>query len=133
MAEQYRVTITYIGLTPASDQVIYEIARHYRPIPNYTDSAAFENSVYNTNNPNISVRDNIRRSGSSGMATTGPQMPPFDATQIPFPVPLTQFRLASVGDPVTFVVSDYKEAFAYKQLAVDMLDQGFEIKVELIP
>lgn len=117
MAE-YKVTITYKALTAdENQQIVAPICRIYEPDNAYIDMDAYKGTVYDTNTDGFG-------------SITVPE--PYASTSIPFPVPLAQFKLAVVGEDnkVEFTVSDYAEAFYYKQVGVAMASQGFTVAVE---
>jgi hypothetical protein len=121
----YKVTITYAGVAKEVESLILPVCRLYRPNPNYSDSPAYEGSVYNTNTPGMGSPGGVWNYAID-------QMEPFATTSIPFPVSLAQFKLAVVGkdNTVTFTVEDYLQAFYYMQIGVAMADQGFRVTVE---
>lgn len=114
----YKVTITYTALEDERNKhIVAPICRIYEPDNCYIDMQAYEGTVYDTNTDGFG-------------SITVPE--PYASTSIPFPVPLAQFKLAVVGEgnKVEFTVSDYAEAFYYKQVGVAMASQGFTVAVE---
>lgn len=110
----YKVTITYAGVTQDIEGLVAPIMRIYKPNDSYVDTAGYAGTVYDTNVPGWGEL---------------PVPEPYATTSIPFPVPLAQFKLAVVGNPVVFEVEDYKEAFYYQQIGFAMADQGFAVEV----
>lgn len=118
----YKVTITYTGPAVESIQFVNPICRLFVPENSYIDTPAYEGTVYDTNVDGFGKID---------------LMEPFASTSFPFPVPLTQFKLAVVGEDdkesggkkVEFEVATYMEAFWYKQAGVALADQGFTVEI----
>ena len=112
----YKVTIAYVGVTPDVETLVASISDMYVKTGSYTNTPAYEGTVYDTNVPGWGSIE---------------QMEPFASTSIPYPVPLAQFKLAVVGEnnEVEFEVEDYKEAFYYKEIGVELADQGFVVTV----
>lgn len=123
----YNVTITYKGPEAESIQVVNPICRMFQPCNSYVDTPAYEGTVYDTNVDGWGKID---------------LMEPYATTSFPFPVPLAQFKLATVGEDVkdkdgnvigkkvTFFVDSYMEAFWYKQAGTALAEQGFTVEVE---
>jgi hypothetical protein len=123
----YRVTITYVGVQQDPEMIVAPICQLFKPTPSYVDTIAYKEGVAGENGYGPSVY----RPNTPGMGHI--DLPDhFAETSIPFPIPLTQFRLAVVGEDntVTFEVSDYKEAFYYKEVGAALKDQGFDVVVE---
>lgn len=118
----YKVTITYTGSAVESIQFVNPICRLFVPENSYIDTPAYEGTVYDTNVDGFGKID---------------LMEPFASTSFPFPVPLTHFKLAVVGEDdkesggkkVEFEVATYMEAFWYKQAGVALADQGFTVEI----
>lgn len=127
----YNVTIVYAGVqAPTSIPFVSPICPIYVPENSYTDTAAYEGTVYDTN---------VKGYGSVDLVD------PYADTSFPFPVPLAQFKLATVGEDVldsddnptgaktvTFEVSTYEEAFWYMEAGKALKDQGFTVTVEAV-
>lgn len=123
----YNVTITYKGPVTDSITFVNPICRMFEPCKSYTDTTAYKGTVYDTNVDGFGKID---------------LMEPYASTSFPFPVPLTQFKLAVIGKDVkdkndnvigksiTFTINSYMEAFWYKQAGVALADQGFKVEVE---
>lgn len=111
----YTISIAYAGLTqPVDERCFWEIPRTWGPKRSYIDTKPYEGTVYDTN---------IDGWGFIEMPE------PYASTSLPFPVPLAQFKLATMGGVVTFETDDYKEAFYYAEVGAAVADQGFEIVV----
>lgn len=135
----YTVSILYTGPTePDSITFVSPICSCFVPNSSYTDTAAYDGTVYDTNVPGFGKID---------------VMEPYASTSFPFPVPLAQFKLAVIGEDgyidakgkivigtsgddsvvtgkvVTFSVDTYMEAFWYKQAGAALEDQGFTVEV----
>lgn len=114
----YSVTIAYAGPASPSDlripALIYPIFVAAKP---YTDTTAYEGTVYDTNVP--------------GYGTIN-VMEPYASTAFPYPVPLAQFKVAVLSDTnsVTFTVDTYMEAFYYTEAGKALASQGFTVTVE---
>lgn len=143
----YKVTIQYTG--PAVEDLFENmtstICDIFRPMNGYVNSPVYQEGY--PNDGSIATGDkvygkSIYATNVSGWGTT-PAVEPFETTSIPFPTALAQFKLAIVGEPITdedsgevlghqveFTVDDYKEAFYYKTLGVQLADQGFTVTVE---
>ena len=112
---QYIVAIKYNEPTlTAVDAVVAPICSIYNPTNSYTDTAAYDGTVYDTN--------------VAGFGKIKP-MEPFASTSFPYPVPMAQFKVAALGGAVAFLVDDYKEAFYYEETGKALADQGFEVTV----
>lgn len=119
----YTVTIIYTGpASPDSVKFVSPICRTYVPNNSYVDTPAYKGTVYDTNVDGWGKID---------------LMEPFASTSFPFPVPLSQFKLAVVGaddkasggKKVEFKVDTYMEAFWYNEAGKALADQGFEVTV----
>lgn len=126
MATTYKVKITYNGpAKPENIRFVSPICPIYCPCNSYTDTAAYDGTCYDTN---------VRGFGKIDV------MEPYASTSFPFPVPLAQFKVAVIGQPVNsgapdgpkyveFEVDSYMEAFWYTQAGIALADQGFEVKI----
>lgn len=127
----YTVTIKYNGVEEAVPQIADPISAVYAPCGSYIDTP-----VYREGYP-VDAEEADKKYGKSIYATNVcgwghidvPE--PYATTSVPMSSPLAQFKLAVVGEDnqVDFDVEDYKEAFYYQQLGVQMADQGFEVTV----
>lgn len=145
----YKVTIQYTG--PAVDNMFENmtstICDIFQPQNGYVNSPVYQEGF--PNGGSIATGDQVY--GKSIYATnvpgwgTIPAVEPYATTSIPLPVALAQFKLAAVGDEmvddethevigheVEFEVEDYKEAFYYKTLGIQLADQGFTVTVEAV-
>lgn len=136
----YTVTILYTGPEePETITFVSPICSCHTPCPSYVDTSVYEKTVYNTNIPGFGKID---------------LMEPYASTSFPFPVPLTQFKLAVIGEDaykdddgnivigtsdddsvvtgkaVKFTVDSYMEAFWYKEAGAILAEQSFEVVVE---
>lgn len=127
----YTVTIKYNGVQEPATHIADPICAQFVPNNSYIDSA-----VYVEGYP-VDAEADSKKYGKSIYATNvagwgDVVMPePYATTSIPMSSPLAQFKLATVGEDntVEFDVEDYKEAFYYQQLGLDMASQGFEVTV----
>ena len=124
----YSVTIVYAGVqTPTAIPFVSPICAVYEPTNSYVDTTAYNGTVYDMNTKGFGSVD---------------VMDPYADTSFPFPVPLAQFKLATVGTDVldgneqptgaktvTFTVDNYMEAFWYKEAGKALADQGFTVTV----
>lgn len=124
----YTIKITYkCPQDNVADLKVLPISGSYEPTGSYTESAAYDGTVYDTN---------VRGWGSINLPE------PYASTSFPFPVPMAQFKLATVGKDVIgddgkptgekfveFKTADYKEAFYYKDCGASMAGQGFTVEV----
>lgn len=122
----YKVTIKYTGpAKPESIRFVSPICPTFVNAGSYADSPAYKDTVYDTN---------VRGFGKIDL------MEPFASTSFPFPVPLTQFKVAVIGvetkggegnvsHKVSFTVDTYMEAFWYTEAGRALADQGFEVTV----
>lgn len=122
----YNVTITYKGPVTDSITFVNPICKMFEPCKSYIDTTAYKGTVYDTNVSGFGKID---------------LMEPYASTSFPFPVPLTQFKLAVIGEEakdkdgnvigknITFTVNSYMEAFWYKQAGAVLADQGFIVEV----
>lgn len=111
----YTVTITYAGLpNPDTVPFVSPICSTFVPTNSYVDTTGYAGSVYDTNIDGFGKID---------------LMEPYASTSFPFPVPLAQFKLATVGTSgtVTFTVDTYMEAFWYMEAGKALADQGFTV------
>lgn len=123
----YNVTITYKGQAAESIPFVNPICRMFVPDNSYVDTKAYEGTVYDTNPKGFGKID---------------LMEPYASTSFPFPVPLTQFKLAVIGEDakdssgnvtgkkVSFNVDSYMEAYWYTQAGAALADQGFTVDVK---
>jgi len=125
----YTVTIVYAGVQePASIPFVSPICAQYVPTNSYVDTAAYDGTVYDMNVKGFGVIDLVE---------------PYATTSFPYPVPLAQFKLATVGTDVlddddqptgaktvTFTVDSYADAFWYMEAGKALADQGFTVTVE---
>lgn len=118
----YNVKIVYTGTTVDKIPFVNPISRMYAPNNSYIDSPAYKDTVYDTNVEGIGKID---------------LMEPFASTSFPYPVPLSQFKLATVGrkdiktggKKVEFRVPTYMEAYWYQEAGVQLADQGFIVEI----
>lgn len=124
----YTVTIVYAGVqAPTSIPFVSPICPIYVPTNSYADTEAYEGTVYDTN---------VKGFGSVDLVD------PYADTSFPFPVPLAQFKVATVGEDVLdgddqptgakqveFTVDTYEEAFWYTEAGKALKDQGFTVTV----
>nr|DAG57657.1 MAG TPA: hypothetical protein [Caudoviricetes sp.] len=119
----YTITITYTGpANPENISFVSPICPIFVPSNSYIDTPAYKGTVYDTHTKGY---------GSINL------MEPYASTSFPFPVPLTQFKLAIVGEDdgnggkkVTFDVDSYQEAFWYTEAGVALAGQGFTVEVK---
>lgn len=125
----YTVTIVYAGVQePASIPFVSPICAQYVPTNSYVDTAAYDGTVYDMNTKGKGIIDLVE---------------PYATTSFPYPVPLAQFKLATVGEDVldgdeqptgaktvTFTVDSYADAFWYMEAGKALADQGFTVTVE---
>ena len=125
----YTVTIVYAGVQePASIPFVSPICAQYVPTNSYVDTAAYDGTVYDMNVKGFGVIDLVE---------------PYATTSFPYPVPLAQFKLATVGEDVldgdeqptgaktvTFTVASYADAFWYMEAGKALAEQGFTVTVE---
>lgn len=126
MATTYKVKITYNGpANPENIRFVSPICPVYCPCNSYVDTAAYKDTCYNTNIEGFGKID---------------VMEPYASTSFPFPVPLSQFKIAVIGKPVSaeapngpkyveFNVDSYMEAFWYTQAGIALADQGFVVEI----
>ena len=126
MANKYTIRIVYAGpARPESIRFVSPICPVYCPCNSYTDTAAYEGTVYDTNVKGFGKIDVLE---------------PYASTSFPFPVPLAQFKVAVIGQPVDanvpdgpkyveFEVESYMEAYWYTQAGIALADQGFTVTV----
>lgn len=126
MATTYKVKITYNGpANPENIRFVSPICPVYCPCNSYVDTAAYKDTCYNTNIEGFGKID---------------VMEPYASTSFPFPVPLSQFKVAVIGKPVSaeapngpkyveFNVDSYMEAFWYTQAGIALADQGFVVEI----
>lgn len=127
----YTILIKYNGVEQAPEKLVSPVCRLFIPNNSYIDTPAYTEGIPATED------EESRIAGKSIYATNVDGVgevnlyEPYATTSIPFPAPLAQFKLAVVGEDnqVEFTVDDYKEAFYYQQLGVQMKDQGFEVTV----
>lgn len=133
----YVVKITYTGIEKVVEKLASPICSTFAPTGSYIDSP-----VYTEGNP-VGAEAADKNYGKSIFATNVDGWgsievkEPFATTSIPFPVALAQFKVAVVSDKkddaghpyVEFEVSDYKEAFYYKEIGASIADQGFIVEV----
>ena len=125
----YTVTIVYAGVQePTSIPFVSPICAQYVPTNSYVDTAAYDGTVYDMNVKGFGTIDLVE---------------PYATTSFPYPVPLAQFKLATVGTDVldgddqptgaktvTFTVDSYADAFWYMEAGKALADQGFTVTVE---
>ena len=126
MATTYKVKITYNGpANPENIRFVSPICPVYCPCNSYVDTAAYKDTCYDTNIEGFGKID---------------VMEPYASTSFPFPVPLSQFKVAVIGQPVSadapngpkyveFEVDSYMEAFWYTQAGIALADQGFVVEI----
>ncbi len=126
MATTYKVKITYNGpANPENIRFVSPICPVYCPCNSYVDTAAYKDTCYDTNVEGFGKID---------------VMEPYASTSFPFPVPLAQFKVAVIGQPVSadapngpkyveFEVDSYMEAFWYTQAGIALADQGFVVEI----
>lgn len=126
MATTYKVKITYNGpANPENIRFVSPICPVYCPCNSYVDTAAYKDTCYDTNVEGFGKID---------------VMEPYASTSFPFPVPLSQFKVAVIGQPVSadapngpkyveFEVDSYMEAFWYTQAGIALADQGFVVEI----
>ena len=125
----YSITITYKGIEMGAANIVAPVCRVFRPDASYIDTVAYQKGFTDA--------EGEAKYGKSVFATnvdgfgSVEALEPFATTSVPFPVPMTQFKLAVVGEDnkVEFDVDDYKEAFYYEQIGKALADQGFEVTV----
>lgn len=118
----YTVKITYKGpANPDTVMLASPICQTFMPTNSYGDTKAYEGTVYDTH---------VKGFGFINV------MEPYASTAFPYPVPLAQFKLATVGTDdkkgghtVTFDVETYMEAFWYTEAGKELADQGFTVTV----
>lgn len=142
----YTIKILYKGVETEASKIVSPICRIYRPDSSYVDTPVYTQGgpITADGQPVAKIGEVDPNYGKSIYATNVdgfgavPSPEPFATTSVPFPVPLSQFKLAMVstekdeetGAPyVEFDVDDYKEAFYYSQVGVALADQGFEVTV----
>lgn len=126
MATTYKVKITYNGpANPENIRFVSPICPVYCPCNSYVDTAAYKDTCYDTNIEGFGKIDVLE---------------PYASTSFPFPVPLSQFKIAVIGKPVSaeapngpkyveFNVDSYMEAFWYTQAGIALADQGFVVEI----
>lgn len=127
----YTVKIVYNGVAADAARFAAPISRCIHRTGSYIDTPVF------TQGYPVDAEEADKRYGKSVYATNVAGYgeldvkAPYDATSIPFPVPMAQFNLAAISETgeVTFEVEDYKEAFYYMTIGKDLADQGFEVTV----
>ncbi|MCM1226418.1 MAG: hypothetical protein NC320_03205 [Clostridium sp.] len=122
----YTITITYKSpAAPDRIDFVSPICSFYSPDNSYVDTKAYEGTVYDTNTKGFGKID---------------LMEPYASTSFPFPVPLAQFKLATVGTDVKesgvvvgkkveFTVDTYMEAYWYAEAGRQLADQGFTVTI----
>lgn len=125
MATTYKVKIIYNGpANPEHIRFVSPICPVYCPCNSYVDTAAYKDTCYDTNIEGFGKIDVLE---------------PYASTSFPFPVPLSQFKVAVIGKPVNaeapngpkyveFNVDSYMEAFWYTQAGIALADQGFVVE-----
>ena len=126
MATTYKVKITYNGpANPENIRFVSPICPVYCPCNSYVDTTAYKDTCYDTNIEGFGKIDVLE---------------PYASTSFPFPVPLSQFKVAVIGKPVSaeapngpkyveFNVDSYMEAFWYTQAGIALADQGFVVEI----
>ena len=126
MATTYKVKIIYNGpANPENIRFVSPICPVYCPCNSYVDTAAYKETCYDTNIEGFGKIDVLE---------------PYASTSFPFPVPLSQFKIAVIGKPVSaeapngpkyveFNVDSYMEAFWYTQAGIALADQGFVVEI----
>lgn len=126
MATTYKVKIIYNGpANPKNIRFVSPICPVYCPCNSYVDTAAYKDTCYDTNIEGFGKIDVLE---------------PYASTSFPFPVPLSQFKVAVIGKPVSaeapngtkyveFNVDSYMEAFWYTQAGIALADQGFVVEI----
>lgn len=126
MATTYKVKIIYNGpANPENIRFVSPICPVYCPCNSYVDMAAYKDTCYDTNIEGFGKIDVLE---------------PYASTSFPFPVPLSQFKIAVIGKPVSssapngpkyveFNVDSYMEAFWYTQAGIALADQGFVVEI----
>lgn len=126
MATTYKVKIIYNGpANPENIRFVSPICPVYCPCNSYVDMAAYKDTCYDTNIEGFGKIDVLE---------------PYASTSFPFPVPLSQFKVAVIGKPVSaeaangpkyveFNVDSYMEAFWYTQAGIALADQGFVVEI----
>lgn len=126
MATTYKVKIIYNGpANPENIRFVSPICPVYCPCNSYVDTAAYKDTCYDTNIEGFGKIDVLE---------------PYASTSFPFPVPLSQFKIAVIGKPVSaeapnspkyveFNVDSYMEAFWYTQAGIALADQGFVVEI----
>lgn len=126
MATTYKVKIIYNGpANPENIRFVSPICPVYCPCNSYVDTAAYKDTCYDTNIEGFGKIDVLE---------------PYASTSFPFPVPLSQFKIAVIGKPVRaeapngpkyveFNVDSYMEAFWYTQAGIALADQGFVVEI----
>lgn len=132
----YTVKITYIAPEAESANTALPIASMFVPCGSYVDSAVMVDGGPIRDPEDKQYEKSIYATNVDGWGSYEVQEP-FATTSIPLSVPMAQFKLATVADQedekgnkyVEFDVEDYKEAFYYKELGLQMADQGFIVEV----
>lgn len=126
MATTYKVKIIYNGpANPENIRFVSPICPVYCPCNSYVDTAAYKDTCYDTNIEGFGKIDVLE---------------PYASTSFPFPVPLSQFKVAVIGKPVSaeapngpkyveFNVDSYMESFWYTQAGIALADQGFVVEI----
>lgn len=98
------------------------ICNTFEPGNGYTDTEAYEGTRFDAN---VYGMDNYVEKANH-----------IAQTHIPMSVPMAQLNMAIMGTEqedgtrvYEFEVEDYKEAVYYKQIGIDLADQGFTIEV----
>lgn len=140
----YTVTITYNGIDVDADLRIADpISRIMVPTSSYIDSAVYREGHPAETVTTVSPEFEFEGYGKSIYATNVlsgidsiPMPDIWSESTVPMSVPLAQFRMAVVGEDDgnggktrSFDVEDYKEAFYYMELGVQLKDQGFTVEV----
>ena len=140
----YNVLIKFTGVSSEDlfANLSAQICSVFQPVNSYVDTPAYVEGY-----PNTGSTGDAGEYGKSIYATNVdgwgnvPLMEPFASTSVPMTTALAQFKLAMVGEDlldddenvigkkVEFLVIDYKEAFYYKTLGVQLADQGFSVEV----
>lgn len=124
----YNVKITYAGpAVPEAERAVSPISGTYAPTNSYTETVAYDGTVYDTN---------VRGWGSIDIPE------PYASTSFPFPVPMAQFNVAVIGEDVMgddgeptgekfieFEVETYEQAFYYMETGKALAGQGFTVEV----
>lgn len=124
----YNVKITYTCPTAETiSQSVAPIGARYTLSNSYNDTVGYDGSVYDTN---------VKGWGDLVLPE------PYASTSFPYPVALSQFKVATIGEDVLgddgqptgskyveFEVETYMEAWHYQEAGVALAPQGFEVEV----